>query len=668
MRTSRTARRRMRTSRVLERQHRRRNTRAKEGGGLSRSMLWACVLLVCAGVGIVAQVLTTRKSHVPQSEGGIPWFKAHGELDLFHAVHSGSGRTPDGVPGNGGGGTGEPKFEGNDIDGWKERSGGVGLEGARRDPADAVELRYAAGLDGAGPIETFLAEGKKLPVVLLTCNRATLLSETIKSLRQVRGMDMGRVLVLQDGSDSEVAAVVKREGLYLMQHIAAPGLRGGPRAGEGATRIAMHYKFSLNHVFEREPEAPAVIIVEDDLLLSPDFLEYFEANAPILERDADTLVLSAWNDNGYRGRVSDKSELQRTLYFPGLGWLLLSLPPIFLSKKIPLRPRWPQEHWDHWLRDSKQHKGRECVFPEVPRTYHNGVKGTFMDQKMHDKLFKDIDYNTDSSFRWRPSSSTEDRCCAGWDPPPYAKAMLDNYERRVQARIRAARHINDLDDLPRDSTDGRGQQRSGGEEIVFWYSLPQTEESQFGRGRMSQGPPFKPLSEFFGIWHEYRRTEHNGMHSFRYGGDSHVMLVNADKSLYNSLRPAGLLPATMEHLRGFGLGHRDGEEEGQRRKLQAVPGDEPDVSCDDICANKGMHCVESGFGRINSCTVLIETFSCNKCSESYGPDQPCYVEEYAPVANFPGQCLVSSNPSGSGCSAKHELTRRLCPCEPSMSR
>ena len=84
------------------------------------------------------------------------------------------------MPGNGGGGTGEPKFEGNDIDGWKERSGGVGLEGARRDPADAVELRYAAGLDGAGPIETFLAEGKKLPVVLLTCNRATLLSETIK--------------------------------------------------------------------------------------------------------------------------------------------------------------------------------------------------------------------------------------------------------------------------------------------------------------------------------------------------------------------------------------------------------------------------------------------------------------------------------------------------------
>lgn len=50
-------------------------------------------------------------------------------------------------------------------------------------------------------------------------------------------------------------------------------------------------------------QAPAVVIVEDDLLFSPDFLEYLEANAPVLERDPTTFVLSAWNDNGYKGRV-----------------------------------------------------------------------------------------------------------------------------------------------------------------------------------------------------------------------------------------------------------------------------------------------------------------------------------------------------------------------------
>ncbi|CAN0180289.1 unnamed protein product, partial [Scytosiphon promiscuus] len=58
-------------------------------------------------------------------------------------------------------------------------------------------------------------------------------------------------------------------------------------------------------------------------------------------------------------KVSDRAELKRTPYFPGLGWLF--------PRKLfdELRPRWPSDHWDHWLRDPKQHKGRESIFPEV---------------------------------------------------------------------------------------------------------------------------------------------------------------------------------------------------------------------------------------------------------------------------------------------------------------
>ncbi|CAM9977023.1 unnamed protein product, partial [Hapterophycus canaliculatus] len=158
----------------------------------------------------------------------------------------------------------------------------------------------------------------------------------------------------------KVASLVRSEGLYLEQNTATPGLKGGPKAGDGGgMRIAMHYKFALDHAFAARPEAPGVVVVEDDLLFSPDFLEYLEVHAPVLERDPTTLVLSAWNDNGYRGRVSDKAELKRTPYFPGLGWLL--------PRKLfhELRPRWPKDHWDHWLRDPQQHRGRESIFPEV---------------------------------------------------------------------------------------------------------------------------------------------------------------------------------------------------------------------------------------------------------------------------------------------------------------
>eukprot|EP00752_Nemacystus_decipiens_P007976 g7126.t2 len=606
-----------------------------------------------AGAAGAIEVLESRRNTEPPERRPPP------------AEPRGGGGSPNGVgsgrePGGGGAapagaGVGATAYQ-TPASGKDDGGGGGGDSvGAFEDPADGVYLAYEGGGVGgvvaeAGPIEAFLAKGGKLPVLLLTCNRAELLGHTIESLRKVRGLNMDSIMVLQDGTDQKVAALVRKNGLYLKQNTVTPGLRGGPRAGDdGARRIAMHYKFAMEHAFERRPDAPAVVIVEDDLLFSPDFLEYLETNAPVLERDPTTLVLSAWNDNGYKGRVSDKAELKRTLYFPGLGWLL--------TRRLfnELGPNWPMEHWDHWLRDEKQHKGRECVYPEVPRTFHNGIKGTFMDKKMHDKLFKNIDYNTDSSFSWKnlPAPSGGERI--GSAPPVYLKGLQGNYESRVEARIRGARHINNLDDLPTSSStrEGAGE----GEQVVMWYSLQQTEEVPGRRGsKRKPQRPFEPLSSFFGIWHEYRRGEHLGMHSFRYEGNSHVMLINAAKSPYVRLKPPGLLPATTDTLRGG--------PSGGGGPLKVVAGESASMSCDQICSAQGMRCKESTFALLNSCRILTEHFPCTVCSESYGTEQPCYVEPDAPALNFPGQCLISSNPTTSRCSASHYLTRRLCPCVP----
>ena len=54
---------------------------------------------------------------------------------------------------------------------------------------------------------------------------------------------------------------MKKNGLYLKQNTVTPGLRGGPKAGdEGARRIAMHYKFSLDHAFERRPDVSTLCL------------------------------------------------------------------------------------------------------------------------------------------------------------------------------------------------------------------------------------------------------------------------------------------------------------------------------------------------------------------------------------------------------------------------
>ena len=96
--------------------------------------------------------------------------------------------------------------------------------------------------------------------------------------------------------------------------------------------------------------------------------------------DPTLWVISAWNDNGFNVNVRDPNRLKRTDFFPGLGW--------FIPRKLfkgELQKKWPKLHWDHWMRDDEQTKGRDALFPEVPRDYHMGVKGTFMDKKMHNQ-------------------------------------------------------------------------------------------------------------------------------------------------------------------------------------------------------------------------------------------------------------------------------------------
>ena len=44
-----------------------------------------------------------------------------------------------------------------------------------------------------------------------------------------------------------------------------------------------------------------------------------------------------------------------------------------------LRPKWPMAAttgWDHWMRLTTTHKGRECIAPVVPRTKHIATHGT----------------------------------------------------------------------------------------------------------------------------------------------------------------------------------------------------------------------------------------------------------------------------------------------------
>ncbi|KAG7271360.1 hypothetical protein CRUP_009382 [Coryphaenoides rupestris] len=85
----------------------------------------------------------------------------------------------------------------------------------------------------------------------------------------------------------------------------------------------------------------------------------------LLNEDDSIYCISAWNDQGYEqhGRGTPPCS-NRVESMPGPGWVL---------KKSCTRTSWSQLwDWDMWMRMPEQRKGRECVIPDVSRSYHFG--------------------------------------------------------------------------------------------------------------------------------------------------------------------------------------------------------------------------------------------------------------------------------------------------------
>lgn len=57
-----------------------------------------------------------------------------------------------------------------------------------------------------------------------------------------------------------------------------------------------HYKRTLHETFEKYPQAEFMIILEEDLDVSKDLIDYFSQLLPVLQTDESVYCISAWND------------------------------------------------------------------------------------------------------------------------------------------------------------------------------------------------------------------------------------------------------------------------------------------------------------------------------------------------------------------------------------
>eukprot|EP00943_MAST-04B_sp_MAST-4B-sp1_P002414 g2414.t1 len=364
-------------------------------------------------------------------------------------------------------------------------------------------------MNGGGIINNFInVKQGKIPILLLANNRPEQLVKTFESLLKVRGVSSKQIFMSQDGADKRVKDVADRFNISSEQHKQAPVY--GPPWQVGATRIARHYKWSLGNFFNKiNTEAPCVIVVEDDLRFSPDFYEYFQAVGPVLDTDKTAWAVSAWNDNGFNYLMgADKHNLFRTIFFPGLGWMM--------TRKLwkeQLERTWPNQHWDHWLRSRKQHRNREVIYPEFPRVFHAGIKGTFMEKKTHKKYFAQIATNFDPTVHWNKDDAQVQNSIS--------KAFHVNYEKNLVDTITASKALTTLADF-------NNFDKSKYKAISIWIIASVLD---------GQNRQFQAISKFFGIWHEHQRASHCGVHEFSWCKPSNpsekirVFLINIHSSV-----------------------------------------------------------------------------------------------------------------------------------------
>uniref|UniRef100_A0A0E0MII2 Alpha-1,3-mannosyl-glycoprotein 2-beta-N-acetylglucosaminyltransferase n=1 Tax=Oryza punctata TaxID=4537 RepID=A0A0E0MII2_ORYPU len=216
-------------------------------------------------------------------------------------------------------------------------------------------------------------------VVVMACNRPDYLQRTVESILKYQTSVASKfpLFISQDGINGEVKkkALSYNEITY-MQHLDLEPVRT-ERPGEliAYYKIAKHYKWALDELFIKHNFA-RVIILEDDMEIAPDFFDYFEAAAKLLDNDKTIMAVSSWNDNGQKQFVYDPKALYRSDFFPGLGWMLTK--PTW----IELSPKWPKDftYWDDWVRLKEVHRDRQFIRPEVCRTYNFGEHGSSMGQ------------------------------------------------------------------------------------------------------------------------------------------------------------------------------------------------------------------------------------------------------------------------------------------------
>uniref|UniRef100_A0A8C0YL43 Protein O-linked-mannose beta-1,2-N-acetylglucosaminyltransferase n=1 Tax=Cyprinus carpio carpio TaxID=630221 RepID=A0A8C0YL43_CYPCA len=344
-----------------------------------------------------------------------------------------------------------------------------------------------------------------VPVAVIAGNRPNYLYRMLRSLLSSHGVNPQMITVFIDGYYEEPMDVVDLFGLKGVQHT--------PISIKNA-RVSQHYKASLTATFSLHPDADFAIVLEEDLDISIDFFSFLSQTIHLLQEDDSLYCISAWNDQGYEHTAEDPSLLYRVESMPGLGWVLKKS-----LYKDELEPKWPTPEklwdWDMWMRMPEQRKGRECVIPDVSRSYHFGIIGLNMNGYFHEVYFKKHKFNTIPNVQMKNVDSLKE----------------DAYEIEIQNLLREAEVLDHSKNPCEDSfipdTEGKT--------FVMFIKMEQETDTN----------TWTELAKCLHVWDLDVRGYHKGLWRL-FRKKNHVLVVAVPISPYSVKKPNNVTPIHLE--------------------------------------------------------------------------------------------------------------------------
>ena len=216
-------------------------------------------------------------------------------------------------------------------------------------------------------------------ILFLTHKRFKLLEQVIDSFfsqPEARSFDISISL---DDIDSRVA-VKDLLGKYLSKYEWSRGrmrlltfddhLKGGSLASN-ERKCTDHMVFALQEVFKGSTEFG--VVVEEDLLLAPDFLEMMIVGSKAMKMDPSLFCISGFGESVLNGT---EPVLQRVKGFPGCGWgTSAEQAKAFYQPSFWARYR----NWDWTLHTHMEENNLHCLKSPLSRTHHLGHHGIHVD-------------------------------------------------------------------------------------------------------------------------------------------------------------------------------------------------------------------------------------------------------------------------------------------------